>query len=137
MNLSLKGSEHMIWMQPTQLDQPVSLGPKLGPPGLPKDLRGPQKGLSGPKWALLGAPGVQKRSPKGPQHMILMRPTQAHCVDVFWMPVSPRTRPKGAQKLSYLPWGHFGPRKPKLGTQKAPEWPEMTHNYVSYPWEVF
>ena len=46
----------MIWMRPTQLDQPVALGPKLGPPGLPKDLRGPQKGLSGPKRALLGAP---------------------------------------------------------------------------------
>jgi hypothetical protein len=36
----------------------VALGPKLGPPGLPKDLRDPQKGLSGSKWALLGAPGV-------------------------------------------------------------------------------
>merc|ERR1712212_610710 len=96
-------------MWPTQLDQPVALGPKSGPPGLPKgpfwaktgpfwgprsavevsqggrahdmdaahpvgptsgtwaqirppglpkDVRGPQKGLSGPKRALLGAPGV-------------------------------------------------------------------------------
>ena len=45
-------------MWPTQLDQPVAVGPKSGPPGLPKALRGPKKGLSGPKWALLGAPGV-------------------------------------------------------------------------------
>merc|ERR1712020_54522 len=49
------GPEHLIWMRPTQLDQTVALGPKLGPPGLPKDLWGPQKGLSGPKRALLGA----------------------------------------------------------------------------------
>ena len=41
-----------------QLDQPVALGPKLGPPGLPRALRGSQRGLSGPKRALLGAPGV-------------------------------------------------------------------------------
>ena len=48
----------MIWMRPTQLDQPVVLGPKSGPPGPPESLRGHQKGLYGPKWALLGAPGV-------------------------------------------------------------------------------
>ena len=65
----------MIWMRPTQLDQPVALGPKLGAPGLPKDLRGPQKGLSGLKRAFLGAPGVQKRSLKGPKHMVWMRLT--------------------------------------------------------------
>merc|ERR1712175_56975 len=54
----------------------ASKGPKLGPPGLPKDLRGPQKGLSRPKWALLGPPGVPKWSRKGPEHMIWIRPTQ-------------------------------------------------------------
>ena len=105
----------------------MALGPKLGPPGLPKDLRGPQKGLSGgprsavvvsygarahdmdaahpveptsgtwakirptgaargppghqkglsgPKWALLGAPGVPYWSLEGPEHMVWMRPTQ-------------------------------------------------------------
>ena len=30
----------MIWMRPTQLDQPVAVGPKSGPPGLPRDLQG-------------------------------------------------------------------------------------------------
>ena len=51
---SLKGPKHMVWMRPTQLDQPVAVGPKSGPPGLPTDLRGLQKGLFGPKRALLG-----------------------------------------------------------------------------------
>ena len=39
--------------------QPVAVGPKSGPWGLPKELRGPQKGLSGLQRAVLGAPGVQ------------------------------------------------------------------------------
>jgi len=51
-------SFNILAMWPTQLDQPVAVGPKSGPPRLPKDLRGPQKGLSEPKRALLGAPGV-------------------------------------------------------------------------------
>ena len=51
-------SFNIIAMWPTQLDQPVAAGPKSGPPGLPKDLRGPQKDLSALKQALLGAPGV-------------------------------------------------------------------------------
>ena len=32
---------------------------KSGPPGPFEDLRGPQKGHLGPKWALLGPPGAQ------------------------------------------------------------------------------
>ena len=59
-----------------------------------EDLRGPQKGF-------LGAPGAPYRSVKGPKCMIRMRPTQAHCVEVFWMPFGP-SRPspglRGGQK---------------------------------------
>ena len=45
-------------MWPIQLDQPVAVRPKSGPPGLAMALLGPQKGLYGPKGALLWAPGV-------------------------------------------------------------------------------
>ena len=51
-------------------------------------LRGPQKGLSRPKRALLGALGVPYRSVKGPKHVIWMRPNQTQCVEVFWTPVA-------------------------------------------------
>ena len=71
----MKRPEHMIWIRLCQTDQPVAVGPKSGPWGLPKDLRGPHKGLSGLKRAFLGAPGVQKRSLKGPKHMVWMRLT--------------------------------------------------------------
>ena len=54
----MKRLEHMIWIRLSQTDQPVAVGPKSGPWGIPKDLRGPQKGLSALKQALLGAPGV-------------------------------------------------------------------------------
>ena len=46
----LKGPKHMVWMQPTQLDQPVAVGPKSGPWGCP----GPPKG---PFWAKTGPYG--------------------------------------------------------------------------------
>ena len=54
----MKRLEHMIWIRLSQTDQPVAVGPKVGPPGPFEDIWGPQKGLSGPKRALLGAPGV-------------------------------------------------------------------------------
>ena len=100
-------------MQPTQLDQPVALGPKLGPQGLPRALRGHQKGLSGPKRALFGAPGGPLRSRKGPKHMILMCPTQAHGVEVFWvldnLSWPSQARPIGAQNFCLL--AVLGPEK--------------------------
>ena len=48
----------MIWMRVILLDQSVTVGSKTGPPGLSEALRGPQKDLSRPKRALLGALGV-------------------------------------------------------------------------------
>ena len=50
---SLKGPKHIIWMQPTQLDQPVALWPKSGPPGQPRPFRAPKRGFlgqNGPFW---------------------------------------------------------------------------------------
>merc|ERR1712212_1282547 len=43
--------EHMIWMRPTQLDQPVALGQKIRPPGAAQGRPGPPKG---PIWAKTG-----------------------------------------------------------------------------------
>ena len=51
-------SKCVVTMSPTQLDQPMAVRSKSGPPGLPKDIQGPRKGLSGLKRALLGAPRV-------------------------------------------------------------------------------
>ena len=55
-------------MSPTQLHHPMAVGPKSGPPGLPKDLQGPQKGFLGqigPFWAPVGtkkAPGWDNKT---------------------------------------------------------------------------
>ena len=51
-------SKCVVSMSPAQADQLGAVGTKSGPPGPSEDLRGPQKGHSGPKRALLGAPGV-------------------------------------------------------------------------------
>ena len=63
-------SKCVVTMSPTQLDQPATVGTKLGIPGLAKDVRGPQKGSFGPKRGLLGAPGVPLRSVKRQEHMV-------------------------------------------------------------------
>ena len=51
-------SKCVVTMSPAQTGQSGAVGTKSGPPGPSEDLRGPQKGHSGPKRALLGAPGV-------------------------------------------------------------------------------
>ena len=51
-------SKCVVTMCPTQASQSGAVGTKSGPSGPSEDLRGPQKGHSGPKRALLGAPGV-------------------------------------------------------------------------------
>ena len=51
-------SKCVVTMCPTQAGQSGAFGTKSGPSGPSEDLRGRQKGHSGPKRALLGAPGV-------------------------------------------------------------------------------
>ena len=56
----------MIWMRVIPLDQPVTVGPKKGPPGHSEAHRGPQKGSfaqnvasdMGPPTGNRGAPGA-------------------------------------------------------------------------------
>ena len=107
----------MIWMRPTQLDQPMAAWPNSGPPGLPENLRGPQKGLSGPKRALLGAPGVLLRSLEGPEHMVWMRPTQLDRPMVVW----PKSGPLGLPEVLWGPQkGLSGPKRALLGAPGVP-----------------
>ena len=51
-------SKCVVSMSLTQTGQSGAVGTKSGPTGLSEDLRGPLKGLSGQKRALLGAPEV-------------------------------------------------------------------------------
>ena len=49
----MKRPEHVIWTRFSQTDQPVAVGLKAGPWGLPKYLRGfkrPFLGENGPFW---------------------------------------------------------------------------------------
>ena len=45
---SLKGPKHMVWMRPTQLDQPVAFGIKSGPRGCPRTSGAPNRGFGVP-----------------------------------------------------------------------------------------
>ena len=54
-------SKCVVTMSPTQLDYPMAVGPKSGPPGLPKGLRGPQNGFLG-QIGPFGAPVVTKKA---------------------------------------------------------------------------
>ena len=56
-------SKCVVTMSPTQTGQSGAVGTKSGPPGPSEDLWGPQKGHSGLKRALLGAPGGPLRGP--------------------------------------------------------------------------
>ena len=101
----------MIWIRLSQTDQPVAVGPKSGPWGLPKDLRGPKKGVYWQKRTLLGAPGVPARSLKGPKHMVVMRLTQLDQPAA----VEPKTGPRGPPRTSGAPNRVFrGPNRPFL-----------------------
>ena len=65
-------------------------------------------GLLGPKRALLGAPGVLKGPPEGTKHMLWMRSTQAHYVEVFLTLVGPSQPSPGLKR------GQKGPRSKKI-----------------------
>ena len=61
---SLKRPKHMMWMQPTQLDQPVAVGTKSGPTGCPGPQKGPFWAKTGPFWGPRGAVGWSKMAYK-------------------------------------------------------------------------
>ena len=81
--MSLKGPEHMIWMLPTQLDQPVAVGTKLEPLGPSKDLQGPLRTPRAPQKGLFGPLGLLIWSQSGPKCHIIMCYTRGKCFRVI------------------------------------------------------
>ena len=67
----------MLWIWPTQLDQPVTVETKSGPLGPSEDLQGPQKGLFGPLWVL-------KWPQSGPTSHIIMYYACGDCFGATW-----------------------------------------------------
>ena len=109
-------------MWPTQLDQPVALGPKSGPPGLPENLQGHQKWLSGPKTgprsALVvswgdRAHGIDAAHPVGPANGSL---TQIRPPGVARGPLGTPKGPFLGQNGSF--WGPQECRMPKCAIKK-------------------
>ena len=64
-------------MSLTQAEQLEAVGTKFGPLGLSWDLWGHQKGHFGPKMALFGPLGAQKRADTRPKCVVTMSLTQA------------------------------------------------------------
>ena len=62
----------MVTMSLTQAEQLEAVGTKFGPLGLSWDLWGHQKGHFGPKMALLGPLGAQKRADTRPKCVVTM-----------------------------------------------------------------
>ena len=102
----------VVTMIKTQSDQSVTVGIKSEPFGPSKYLWDPQKGLSGPKLAHLGALGAQKRPdtrPKCVVTMILTQSDQSAAVGTKSGPSGPSESLWGPQK------GLSGPNEPFWG----------------------
>ena len=107
-------------MQVTQLDQPVTVGPKTGPPGPSEDLQDPQKGLLGPKRALLGPLGTQKRPNTRPKCVVTMTPTQSDQLAA----VGTKSGPWGpSEDLQDPQKGLLGPKRAFLGALECSRGP--------------
>ena len=111
----------MIWMRVIPLDQPVTVGPKTGPPGHSEALRGPR----GPSVAGRGAHVTAGGKRSGGQTK------KIHFWGPFWPPLSPgegREGPTGVQNTStHCAWvGRIhirclGPLMDLYGTPRAPK----------------
>ncbi len=93
-------SKCVVTMSPAQLDYPMAVVPKSGPPGLPQDLRGPQNGFLG-QIGSFGAPMVTKKAlgwaNKTYYYVFYMW-------EVFWGPLDPfRTSP--GTLVNFSQWG--------------------------------
>ena len=142
----------MIWMRPTQLDQPVAFGPKLGPPGLPRAPKraflgqngpflGPRRSLGSPGGPNLGPSATGWSSWVGRIHIMCLGPLRDH----YGTPGAPKRACFGPERPLWGPqtspgarigpdchWlvqlGGLGPLKRPLwhswGPQKGPFWPK-------------
>ena len=113
-----------------------TLGTSSWPPGPPKGLVLAQNAPFGSLGGTRRAPGSQIWSQQakvcGNHDSNLVGPI---CSD--WDQIWPQVWPP--ELLSQLGpvLGRKGPLGPLVSTYKAPEWANMTYNYVSDPWVVF
>ena len=94
-------SKCVLTMSLTQAGQWGAVGTKSGPHGPPRTSGAPKRAFwsqNEPFWG-------PERSFKGPKGMIWMRPTQAHCVEVFLMQFGP------SRLFPGLRGGQKGPQK--------------------------
>ena len=104
----MKRLEHMIWIRLSQTDQPVAVGPKVGPPGPYKTLWGPQKALLGAPEVLGGLRGT-RFGPNCHRFVGLVITTHFGLVSgLFWAP-------RGPKRV------RFGPKCPFWVHQKSPK----------------
>ena len=102
-----------------------------------RHIQDPQKEAFGAKTGPFGAPG----GPEEAQYQAKVcgnhdsNPVGPICGnwDQIWAQVWP---PELFSQLGPV-LGQKGPLGPPVSTYKAPEWANMTYNYVSYPWVVF
>ena len=111
-------------------DQIWPLWALRGPPGPPK---GSFWAKTGPLWAPGGQEEAQYQAKVCGNHD--SNPVGPICGnwDQIWPQVWP---PELFSQLGPV-LGQKGPLGPPVSTYKAPEWANMTYNYVSYPWVVF
>ena len=98
----------VVTMSLTQADQLAAVGTKSGPLGPSDDLRGLQKGHFGPKRALLGPLGAQKRPNTRPKCVVIMSLTK-------WWQLGPNLAPRGPLRTSGAP-------KRAFWSQNEPFW---------------
>ena len=114
----------------------MQLGPNLAP-GTLRVHPGPPKEAFRAKTGPFGAPGGQEKA----QYQAKVcgnhdsNPVGPICGnwDQIWPQVWP---PELFSQLGPV-LGQKGPLGPPVSTYKAPEWANMTYNYVSDPWVVF
>ena len=99
----------VVTIIPAQSDQSVAIWTKSGPPVPSETLWGPQKGLLGPKQALLRALGARKRPNTRSKCLVTMIPAQSDQLAA----VGTKSGPLGPSETLWGPnrafWGQQGP----------------------------
>ena len=110
---------------------------QIWPPGTLRVHRGPLKGAFRAKTGPFGVPW----GPEDAQYQAKV--SGNHDSNPFgpicgnWDQIWPQVWPSELFSQLGLVLGQKGPLGPPVRTYKAPEWANITYNYVSYPWVVF
>ena len=118
--------------------RPISISwDQIWPPWTLRVHPGPPKEAFRAKTGPFGAPGGQEEA----QYQAKVcgnhdsNPFGPICGN--WDQIWPQVWPSELFSQLGLVLGQKGPLGPPVRTYKAPEWANMTYNYVSYPWVVF